>query len=85
MCNNQPVAMCIASTTGNATTDVHFEKAIEPYAHHGAYAFINREFAKICTTRYINREEDLGFENLRKAKLSYYPDLLIEKSILILI
>ena len=85
MCNNQPVAMCIASTIGNATTDVHFEKAIEPYAHHGAYAFINREFAKICTTRYINREEDLGFENLRKAKLSYYPDLLIEKSILILI
>jgi len=84
MCNEQPVAMCISSKINSVTTDVHFEKAIGLFAHDGAYAFINREYAKCCETCFINREEDLGFENLRKAKLSYYPDLLLRKSILTL-
>ena len=64
------------------TYDVNFEKAYGEIQ--GAYAMINREFArwvraKHPNVRYLNREDDMGVEGLRKAKESYYPDLMVEK------
>lgn len=58
---------------------VHVEKALRTYQ--GAYAAINCEFVKSLGGRYkyINREEDTGAENLRKAKLSYNPVFLVDK------
>lgn len=61
------------------TIVVHVEKALSEYD--GAYAMINNLFVKNCCEGYefINREEDTGDEGLRKAKLSYKPDLMIDK------
>ena len=76
------VAFTMASRLSNDTMDVHFEKAREDVD--GAYAAINQAFAQYLRSkypdiRYLDREDDLGLEGLRKAKLSYYPDHLKEK------
>lgn len=58
---------------------VHIEKAFSDIR--GAYPMINQQFVKneLSQYKYINREDDTGAENLRKAKLSYYPAILAEK------
>ena len=76
------IAFTMGELLSSDTYITHFEKA---YGNiQGAYPMINREFSKIVMTRYpevvyINREDDMGLENLRKAKLSYYPEMLVEK------
>jgi hypothetical protein len=61
------------------TVIVHVEKAFQDYR--GAYQFINREFVKKIAPgyKYVNREDDIGDEGLRKAKESYYPIFMLEK------
>ena len=76
------VAFTMGDLLSSDTYDVHFEKAYGELQ--GAYAMINREFARRVRqrhpqVRYLNREDDMGVEGLRKAKSSYYPDLMVEK------
>ena len=76
------LAMTLGSPLSNDTFDIHFEKARA--GAEGAYPVVNCEFArylrdKYPQLRYLNREDDLGLEGLRKAKLSYYPHHLVEK------
>ena len=75
----EPAAFCLASVLSPTVTDIHFEKCLSEFARDGGYAIINNEFAKTVSTTYINREEDLGIEGLRKSKLSYYPEIILEK------
>lgn len=58
---------------------IHIEKADAAYP--GLYALINQQFAEHAwqDVRYINREEDMGIPGMRKAKLSYQPEMLVEK------
>ncbi len=76
------VALTIGSQMQPDTFDIHFEKALEDVD--GAYPAVNQAFArylreKYPSVRYLNREDDMGLEGLRKAKLSYLPCRMVEK------
>lgn len=73
------VAFSMGEPLNQDTFVVHFEKAYPDMQ--GAYPMINQQFVQNACTgyTYINREEDTGDEGLRKAKLSYYPEILLEK------
>lgn len=82
-CNGEAVAMTLGSRLRQDTFDIHFEKALD--IADGAYAAINNGFARYLREKYpqvlyLNREDDMGLEGLRKAKLSYNPHHLVEKS-----
>lgn len=72
-------AFTFGEPSSSDTFVVHVEKAMRKYQ--GAYAAINREFVKSLNGKfkYIDREDDTGSENLRKAKMSYCPVFLEEK------
>jgi hypothetical protein len=76
-------ALSIGGQLNKNTITVHMEKANIEYR--GMYQAINNEFCKNVPEyiKYMNREEDMGIANLRKAKLSYKPCELIEKYIIV--
>ena len=65
------------------TVVVHVEKA-NPEIR-GLYTAINKLFLEneFPDVEFVNREEDLGLDGLRQAKLSYKPIKLVEKYTLI--
>jgi hypothetical protein len=77
---------CAAYTFGEMLNDgtlvIHIEKAHSEYE--GAYQAINNFFLKNCCVNaiYVNREQDLGIEGLRRAKESYKPIYMIKKNII---
>lgn len=79
--NGKIVAFTIGERLTEDTFVVHVEKAFAEI--NGAYTIINQQFVEheASNFKYINREEDLGLESLRKAKLSYQPDILLQEGI----
>lgn len=77
--NGEVVAYTVGERQSDACFVTHFEKA--PADMRGAFPIINQEFTKNCLMNfeYVNREEDMGIEGLRKAKRSYYPEILLVK------
>lgn len=58
---------------------VHFEKGLPRFK--GIYQYLNQAYARLISEdiEFINREQDLGDEGLRQAKLSYKPYGMIKK------
>lgn len=77
------VAMSIAAPISEGYCDILFEKSYGEYARDGGFAYINRTFATFLMNelgaKWINREEDIGLLGLRRAKMGYNPDLLMDK------
>lgn len=82
--NGKIIAFTIGEELTKDTFVIHVEKAYNEI--NGAYTIINQQFAEheLSAYKYINREEDMGLEYLRKAKQSYYPDILLQEYILTL-
>ncbi len=78
--DGQPVAYSLGEELACGESFViHFEKAVSEYK--GLWQFVNQAFASILPDKYktINREQDLGDEGLRQAKLSYKPIGFVKK------
>ena len=83
--DGQIVAFSIGERLNSETFVVHFEKAYPDLQ--GAYPMINQQFVEheiAGKYKYTNREDDVGEEGLRKAKLSYKPVFMVEKGVVTL-
>lgn len=77
--NGKVEAFTIGELLNEQTAVVHIEKANTGI--NGLYTLINQQCCEKAwqNVSYVNREQDLGNEGLRQAKLSYHPDYLSEK------
>ncbi len=75
----EPAGFIIGEALNADTFCLHFAKASTKY--HGIYEFMFNDTAKRLQSqyKYLNLEEDMGNKNLRKTKLSYYPEKLLKK------
>jgi hypothetical protein len=81
--NGRVEAFALGEPLNENTAVIHIEKANQQVS--GIYAAINQLFCLHAWSQmeYINREQDLGVEGLRKAKTSYHPHHLVNKYTLV--
>ncbi len=73
-------AFSVGERLNRDTLVMHLEKADTSFA--GSYQTMSRLSAQRAVEMgytYINKEEDLGLANLRKAKMSYHPAKMVSK------
>jgi hypothetical protein len=80
--DGQPAGWCLGESVARGRVfTVHFEKGLEKYK--GIYQHINKTFAASLPEHFthINREQDLGDEGMRQAKMTYRPSGFVRKYI----
>ncbi len=79
MVDGSMVAYTVAEALTRDMLLIHFEKGDTQYK--GIYQAINQKFLANSAADYtfVNREQDLNEEGLRKAKLSYHPEDFLRK------
>ncbi|MEG2414059.1 MAG: phosphatidylglycerol lysyltransferase domain-containing protein [Clostridia bacterium] len=79
--NHAIAAFTIGELTPSNVAVIHIEKA--DVAYDGIYPAINQMFVKahFANARFVNRQEDMGLEGLRKSKSSYYPIGFVEQCV----
>lgn len=78
--HGKPVGWCLGESLAQGSIfAIHFEKGIDEYK--GIYQFMNQSFAASLPEQvtHINREQDLGDEGLRQAKMTYRPSGFVQK------
>jgi hypothetical protein len=78
--DGKPAGYCLGESLAKGRMfAIHFEKAVDDYK--GIYQFINQAFAQTLPSHFktINREQDLGDEGLRQAKMTYRPSGFVRK------
>jgi len=82
--NGKVEAFTLGDPLNSETVVIHIEKANPAYE--GLYPTINQAFLENQWSgyTYVNREQDLGEEGLRKAKESYFPHHLVNKYVVTL-
>ena len=82
MKDGKVVVFTIASRLNKDTAVTYVEVSLPD--EKGLNQLLNQEFCKhgLKEFTFVNREQDLGHEGLRKAKMSYHPDHLVNKYIL---
>jgi hypothetical protein len=75
-------AFTLGEPLNQNTVVIHIEKANPTYE--GIYPLLNQAFLENEWSgyTYINREQDLGEEGLRKSKESYFPHHMVNKYII---
>jgi hypothetical protein len=78
--NGKIEAIAVYEKMSPDTGVVHYEKGSPDFD--GIYKAVNQETAKILQKdfKFINRQSDMGLPGLRKAKMSYRPNRMIEVS-----
>jgi hypothetical protein len=77
--DGKPVAFTIGEAFDGRTALIHVEKALSGYE--GLYQAMNKLFCESSLEdfEFVNREQDLGIEGLRKSKESYFPVTMLKK------